>query len=145
MLFAIPHTQINSSGQLLESEIKPYVKSILSQADWQRQIADQITEHCVNEVKKDLYTEYDNMDGDAINEPYTDLVPPHISQPSRKTVPHHSCDPTALKLAVCLWREFTKNCLSQSSTVRKCIRLQERYDDFVQSRIPPRDHVIIGV
>lgn len=120
-----------------------YVENVLSQAESQRKIAKEVTDRCINEVESKANSEYFKGDGDhEINEPKTDLRPP--AKTSAPVHQYHSCDPKALKLTICVWVEFTRKCLEQNPSVRKCIRLQERFDDFVSSRMPQRDHVIVG-
>lgn len=114
---------------------------MLCHADWQKEIAKEVTDRCVNEVTQSSHMEY--KESDVGVESKTEVALPPVLFSYLQT--HHSCNPITLKFTICVWREFAEKCLKRDSIVRKCIRLQERYDDFIASRIPPRDHIIIGI
>lgn len=129
-------------GNLIESLLKLHVKNVMSEFDWQKTISDQITEECLMEIKIQMFNNSNNEPdtSDASHTPFSMAK---------------QCNPSALKFAACSLRKFIEWCPRplQTTITEKCVSTQQNYgyqyddilqQDFISSRIPSRDHVILG-
>lgn len=94
--------QVDKNGNLIEAAVKEHVKNDISASEWQKNVADSISETCIAEAKEAVKAN-----------------PPEQGK----------CNSASIKFSHCLWREMVKACpKAMQSDSNKCAKLREKLD-----------------